>query len=98
MLEFRFRWVVFVSSLLGALDVARVANASDLVMSDGDFEQAEPGKPPVGWRVFTHGTLPQISVVAGGPGKSKSVFAVRDHCQANWSLSESRLQNRNDEL
>ena len=71
MLEFRFRWVVFVSSLLGASVVSQVAKASDLVMSDGDFEHAEQGKPLVGWSVFTQGTLPQFSVVAGGPGKSR---------------------------
>ncbi len=71
MLEFRFRWVVFVASLLGASVVSQVAKASDLVMSDGDFEHAEQGKPLVGWSVFTQGTLPQFSVVAGGPGKSR---------------------------
>lgn len=70
MLKFRYRWIVLAVSLLGASLVSCVANASDVVMSDGDFDQAEIGERPTGWRVFTPGTSPQVLAVAGGPGSS----------------------------
>jgi len=45
--------------------------AADTVLSDGDFEHAEIGHQPPGWKIFTPDTSPGLVVTAGGPEASR---------------------------
>lgn len=61
---------VVVAWLFGVSSLLQSTVAAETVLSE-DFEQSTPGDRPGGWKVFTPGTSPQISVVADGPGRSK---------------------------
>ena len=51
--------------------------AAEPLLNGGDFEQGTIGQAPAGWRTFTPGTSPAVTVTAGGPAPSEKCLVGR---------------------